>query len=77
LYTIIQLTPAVAEIKVLIEDALSAGIIEVNGNQYSMKGGQVIGFSKEAVEIYLNARENQAVKLQIKEAVKNYLITKI
>lgn len=70
LRNLIQLNPATVSLKVLIQDAIAFGLIQIRGNEYSLQGGQVIGHSLDLVEQYFNSPKNQTLKLSLEEKVK-------
>jgi hypothetical protein len=73
LYNILRLSKSDFDYKVFIEDAITAGVILVTGNEYKLIGGQPIGYSKDEAIAYFKNPEHQSVKLQLQAQIKQKL----
>ena len=69
LYNTMKTDTKVFNTRVFLEDAITFGILTIRGNEYTLKGGQVIGYSKDDVLAFFANPENQSVKLQIKSKI--------
>lgn len=69
LYNTMKTDTKVFNTRVFLEDAITFGILIIRGNEYTLKGGQVIGYSKDDALAFFANPENQSVKLQIKSKI--------
>ena len=54
------------KLKVFITDCIAKGALIKNGSKYSLKGGDIIGYSLEETIVYLAKEENQEVYISLK-----------
>jgi len=70
LYGVMKMDKKDFDFTVFVEDAISYGFIEIRGNEYTLKGGQTIAYSKEEAITYFKNPENQSIKLQIEGQIR-------
>lgn len=73
LYDIMKMNDSDFRHKIIVEDAILFGLIEVRGNEYKLKGGQIIGYHKDEVINYFQKPENQSIKKQIESKIQEKL----
>lgn len=61
---------------VLIQDALECGILQRNGLEVRLRGGEIIAHSLEDAISYLNQLENKNTKLRVSQEVEKFLNNK-
>ena len=61
---------------VLVQDALECGILQRNGLEIRLRGGEIIAHSLEDAISYLNQLENKNTKLRVSQEVEKFLNNK-
>jgi hypothetical protein len=72
----IESTPTKLFDMVLIQDALECGILQRNGLEVRLRGGEIIAHSLEDAISYLNQLENKNTKLRVSQEVEKFLNNK-